>query len=267
MISRHQGPFRYGYTPIAESGGRNASMLLDFGILRLKAGDELRDGEAKERAFLLMSGTVELAWSGQRRTVSRRSLLNEDPWVLHVPAGVEVNIRASGADAEIAVEKSAGPHRIEARLYGPGECRSQEFGKGTMQDTSTRIVRTVFDAGNEPGSAMVMGEVVNFPGKWSSYPPHNHPQPEIYHFRFFPEHGFGYSEQGDEVYKVRHRDTALIPPDVTHPQTAAPGYAMYYLWMIPHLENERFGPDSRRFLKEHEWLLDPAARIWPERPE
>jgi 5-deoxy-glucuronate isomerase len=36
---------------------------------------------------------------------------------------------------------------------------------------------------------------------------------------------------------------------------AAPGYAMHYVWMIPHLADARFGPDSRQFVAEHSWLL------------
>ena len=38
---------------------------------------------------------------------------------------------------------------------------------------------------------MVLGEVLNLPGKWSSYPPHHHPQPEVYFYRFDYPDGFG----------------------------------------------------------------------------
>lgn len=148
---------------------------------------------------------------------------------------------------------------FDARLYAPADCRSEVFGAGTMQETSTRLVRTFFDAASAPHSQMVLGEVVNHPGKWSSYPPHHHPQPEVYHYRFVPSGGFGYCEQGDEVFLVRDGDTALIAPGVVHPQVAAPGYAMYYVWMIPHLEKARFGPDSREFVDQHRWVMDPAA--------
>ena len=57
---------------------------------------------------------------------------------------------------------------------------------------------------------MVLGEVINHPGRWSSYPPHSHAHPEIYHYRFHPEQGFGFSQTGDEVYRVTHRDTVTI---------------------------------------------------------
>ena len=111
---------------------------------------------------------------------------------------------------------------------------------------------------------MILGEVINHPGKWSSYPPHDHAQSEIYHFRHFPNQGFGLSIQGQEVFVVRNGDTVTIPPNVVHPQCAAPGYAMYYIWMIPHLEDDRFGPHSRVFRPEHEWVMDAAAPVWPD---
>ena len=34
--------------------------------------------------------------------------------------------------------------------------------------------------------------------------------------------------------------TVLITKKETHPQTTAPGYAMWYLWVIRHLENDPY---------------------------
>ena len=267
MIVRRERPFGPGYTAVTELGD-DSGMLMDFGILRLDAGSATRDTSPRERAFLLMDGTVDLAWAGETRRVTRGSLVDDEPWVLHVPAGVAVSITAVGGTAELAVQKVANESAFASRLYAPGDYRSELFGHGTLQGTAIRRVRTVFDAATAPESNMVLGEVVGYPGKWSSYPPHHHPQPEVYHFRFFPEGGFGYSEQGDEVYKVQDGDTALIPPNVTHPQVAAPGFVMYYVWMIPHLPGGRFGPDSREFVEDFRWLLDSRAPIWaPEAGE
>jgi len=39
---------------------------------------------------------------------------------------------------------------------------------------------------------------------------------------------------------------------------------MYYIWMIPHLPGDRFGPDSRNFRSEHTWVMNSAAPIWPD---
>ena len=268
LIRAEAEPFQVGYTSITTLDGVHREMMTDFGILRVAGGRPYSSSVQRERAFLLLDGAVRLEWSWNGTNgaigISRHTLLDEAPTVLHLPAGAHVTVHAADAAAELAVQGVLNPKQFPPRLWRPGEYRDERFGAGTMQDTSTRIVRTFFDAATAPESEMVLGEVVNFPGKWSSYPPHHHAQPEVYHFRFFPDQGFGFSEQGEEVFKVHSRDTVTIPPHVVHPQTAAPGYAMYYIWMIPHLPDDRFGPDSRIFAPEHEWVMDPAAPIWTE---
>ena len=104
------------------------------------------------------------------------------------------------------------------------------------------IVRTVFDRRNaDPNAELVLGEVVTMPGRWSSYPPHHHPQPEIYHYRFTKPQGFGHAELGEQVLKVRQYDTVKILDGLDHAQCAAPGYGMYYAWVIRHLPDNPYG--------------------------
>lgn len=107
----------------------------------------------------------------------------------------------------------------------------------------------------------VFGEVINYPGKWSSYPPHYHNQPEIYFYRFLPETGFGFAGYGNEVFKIGNNDTLAIQGGLSHPQVAAPGYAMYYLWVIRHLDDDPYLKADVE--PEHAWLTDREAKIWP----
>ncbi|MEG0669100.1 MAG: 5-deoxy-glucuronate isomerase, partial [Clostridium sp.] len=109
-------------------------------------------------------------------------------------------------------------------------------------------------------SNMVMGEVITYPGRWSSYPPHHHPQPEVYYYRFDKPQGFGVSIIGDDSFVVKDNSAALIPGGLVHPQTSAPGYAMYYCWMIRHFDNN---PWTARIDDEaHIWIIDKDAEIW-----
>ncbi len=268
IVKRPAGGFGKGYTAISEEGGTLSTMLMDFGILRLDAGETYESKAGKERAFLLMNGAVTFTWSGDagsgEQAWERHSLLDEEPAALHVPLGVSVTISAAEVETELAIQAVTNETEFAPKFWKPGDYRRDRFGEGTLQDTSTRTVSTIFDAATAPDSAMVLGEVINHPGKWSSYPPHDHAHPEIYHYRFFPRQGWGHAECEDDVFKVQHEDTYAIPPGVTHSQLAAPGYAMYYIWAIPHLPGDRFGPDSRNFRKEHEWVMDGAAPIWPD---
>ena len=264
MIVKQNEKFKYGFTSITEQRGKHSELLLDFGILKMKAGDRNISEPGRERAWLLIKGTVTFIWEGNNETVTRKSCFDEAPYVLHVSKDTEVTIQTD-SECEICVEQVDNENSFDAKLYTPTDVRTDIFGAGTLNEASIRSVRTVFDGEINPLSNMVLGEVINHPGKWSSYPPHDHPQPEIYHYRFFPEQGFGISVLDDDAHVVKDGDTSLIKPDRTHSQGAAPGYAMYYIWMIPHLPDDRWLPSTRYYREEHKWLLEDNVKIWPER--
>ena len=128
-------------------------------------------------------------------------------------------------------------------------------------------IKTYFDLDNAPFSNMVLGEVLNYPGKWSSYPPHHHPQPEVYFYRFDRPQGFGAGFADGEIYRSGHNGMAVIRHGF-HSQTAAPGYAMCYAWGIRHLEGDPWDK-TRIDDAEHEWLWaeDANEKIYqPQQP-
>ena len=259
MHIKRQGPFPYGYTPVTEIDGRFSETQMDFGILRLSAGETWKSPPGRERALLLLGGTAELSWDGASARVTRRSCFDEAPWCLSLPAGMEATVTAV-EETEMSLHATANRRAFAAHLFTPDECRSEERGKGTMRETSTRIVRTIIEDPRAGWSNLVLGEVVTFPGKWSSYPPHHHPQPEIYHYRIQPEQGFGLTQIGNDALVLHDRDTVVIPPGAVHPHAAAPGYALFYVWVIRHLDARRYGVPT--FVPEHAWVTDPKARIW-----
>lgn len=257
---RQDKPFSYGYNSITTLEETENNTLMDFGILRLAKGQAVVDADQKERAFLLVQGEVTFEWDGKKEIAERKSCFNDNPWVLHVPQGVEVKI--TGLDeSELCVTKTTNDLVFPSKLFTDKECASEERGKGTMRETSTRIVRTVFDYSKASYSKLVVGEVVDHPGKWSSYPPHYHPQPEIYFYKFNPENGYGFCELGENAVKLKHNDTVKIL-DVTHSQATAPGYAMYYVWVIRHLAGNPYITPT--FVPEHLWVTEKNAKIWPD---
>jgi 5-deoxy-glucuronate isomerase len=160
-------------------------MLMDFGVLVLADGESYEDNSpTDERVWLLALGTATLRWDGGETEVSRLNLFDYSPWCLSIPAGNKVTITAAQDGAEFYCCATDNPRPIKARLFSPEECQSEARGEGTPWETSTRIVRTVFDDTNGSKSNLIIGEVIGVPGKWSSYPPLHHPQPEIYHYRF-----------------------------------------------------------------------------------
>jgi len=264
MIIKSDGKFNIGYTPITEINGKNKDMLLDFGILKLSKGDSYKSELNLERAYLLINGNIEFSYENKSVQAKRFSCFDEEPITLHVCKNIKVEITALD-DSEICIERCINDKLFDTKLYTKDDVRTDIFGKDVLNNTSIRSVRTVFDGEIAPYSNMVLGEVINHPGKFSSYPPHDHPQPEIYHYRFFPKQGFGVSMLDADAFIVKDGDSSLIHPNTTHSQVAAPGYAMYYIWMIPHLKDDRWLPSTRYYREEHKWLLDKDVEIWPQK--
>jgi 5-deoxy-glucuronate isomerase len=240
-------------------------MLMEFGVLRLDTGETYDHcSENGEWALLLSRGSAEVNLGAQGvYSISRPNLFDYPPWCLSVPVNRRIIIHAK-EETEFFYCATDNPKAFDVKLYTPEECRSEFRGEGTMRETSTRIVRTVFDDTNRPESNLVIGEVIGMPGKWSSYPPHHHPQPEIYHYRFLPEQGFGLTAIGDTPYIIRNRDTILIRNGEVHPHVTAPGYAMWYLWVIRHIEGAHYGPATNTpvFVEEHKWVMGDENNIW-----
>lgn len=253
----------FGYTPVTEMNGKNSEMLMDFGILRLREGESWTDELPLEKAYLLVYGAVRFEWEGHTHEESRANCFDVPPTALHVSKKTAVTLTCLSGDCEINVLRTDNPREFDARLYLPEDTPDEYRGKGTMRESSTRIVRTIFDYSNAPYANLVLGEVIGFPGKWSSYPPHHHPQPEIYYYKTNPENGFAYAELGEEVVKVHNNDTVLIAPGLTHPQCTPPGYALWYLWGIRHLEGCPYKqPECPVFIPEHLWVQDKDAVYW-----
>lgn len=257
------GELKHGYTMIADMDSKHPDMLQDIGIYTLTEGkaEVLFDG-SKETAILLLEGAVHLEWNGESCDIKRDSVFEEDPWCLHVPKGVEVKVTALSI-CEVLVQKTDNENTFAVKLYTPEDCKSTIAGEGVWNGTAERVIRTIFDYNNAPYSNLVIGEVISYPGCWSSYPPHHHDQPEVYYYRFDKPQGFGCAMVGPEAYRVEHNSFITIPGDLDHPQATAPGYAMYFCWMIRHLDNNPW--TDRIMEEEHKWLLEPDAKIWTER--
>ncbi len=259
-ITRARGPHAFGLTKMAEMGALHPEMLMDFFVLRLRKGESYTDGAALEKAFLLVYGEVAFAWDEKTHTESRANCFDVPPTALHAGRDTAVTVTCLSDACEIDILRTDNERPFPARLYLPRDTPDEFRGAGLMHETSTRIVRTIFDHSNAPYANLVLGEVIGFPGKWSSYPPHHHPQPEIYYYKTNPANGFAYAELGEDVVKVHDGDTVFIDPGLTHPQCTPPGYALWYLWGIRHLPGNPYGTPT--FVPEHLWVQKPGAAYW-----
>ena len=253
-------PLEPGYNGITRIGEPGYDTGISFGILRLRAGERFERELARETAVLLLHGAISGSVGGIPFSAARSSLFDETPTALHAAAGAKLTISAAG-EAELALFEVANQRPFSPLVFDRRNMAELERrGKGQLRDAAFRLVRTIFDLRNRPDTALVLGEVVTLPGRWSSYPPHHHPQPEIYHYRFDRPSGFGFCELGEEAARLRHGDTLKIAPGADHAQVSAPGYAMYYLWVIRHLDGDPYR--TPEFTEAHRRLLAPGVEVW-----
>ncbi|MGN1008731.1 MAG: 5-deoxy-glucuronate isomerase [Butyricicoccus sp.] len=255
-------PFAAGYQAITELDGKHSDMLMDFGILKLTPGMSFSDDKPLERIFVLLYGEIDVEYDGQIVHAVRPTYTNDTIWSINLPRDVSITVRGVAADSEVAVIRTANERIFPPTIRAGEDVVVEVRGKGFMNEAGTRIVRTAQDFRISPESNIMFGEDMHYPGKWSGFPSHSHAQPEIYFYKFYPENGFGLLRLGDEGVLLEHNDTVLIEPNLAHPQVAAPGYAMYYLWIIRHLEgNPYLGPD---FDPQYLWVEQPGAKYWPD---
>jgi 5-deoxy-glucuronate isomerase len=155
--------------------------------------------------------------------VGRADVFDGSGWSALVAPGSEVVLDGSLRATWIWRASERG---LEVRVIAPHEVVEETRGEGPTQ----RRVRTYV-----PEGPLVVGETLNPPGGWSSWPPHRHEHEELYLYRFDPPHGFGvhvaYDERGDRPVIVRDGSIERITTG-WHPVVAAPGFTMCYLWAL-----------------------------------
>jgi len=240
--------------------------LIDLRLVELAPGERetLHDAEC-ELCVVPLSGAVEARVDGTALGNAGRDgdVFDSPPVAVYAPSGRELELTAV-THAVVAVAGAPLDGRLpgQARLIPPGERQVRSAGTGNW----SRRIRTLLGPEDDAGR-LVVGETINPPGNWSSYPPHKHDRQaapeevaleEVYLYRFAPETGFGvqllYDDRGERAQVVHHGDVVAIPSGY-HPVVAAPGYALYYLWVMAG-EGRELAPylDPR-----HAWVQTEAS--------
>ncbi len=237
--------------------------LLSFSILRLGAGDAHQmQTDQTEMGLVILSGVITLVVDGQEypNLGGRTSVFAGKPAGAYLPPNSSVSLLADST-AEVAVCTAPSDSTAPAQIIMPDQVQINQAGNWNWR----RRIHNIIGA-NVPGAQrLLIGETFNPPGNWSSYPPHKHEEDnypfevnmeEIYHFRTNPPQGFGiqriYTDDGsvDETYAVGNGDSVLIPGGY-HPVAAAPGYQLYYLWMMAGVTERRMAPHDD---PQHAWV-------------
>lgn len=247
---------------ITEELGKNAFTMMDTSLIQLKNNDSYKVSkeESKETAILLIEGELDLKINGNTYNAERGKVFESPGYVLHFPHSLEAELKTKSY-AEILIIRTTNKNVFDIKFYTPKDVLVQRFGVDVWDNTGVRDVLTFFDYDNAPYSNLVIGEVFSLPGRWSSYIPHSHPQPEIYYYRFDKPQGFGAAFINEEASTIKDKNFLLIPGGNTHPQCVAPGYALYFSWIIRHLDGNPW-KKTRNVDDKHSWLEDKNVSLW-----
>jgi len=215
----------------------------------------------QEAALVLLEGDA--AFDGE--PVKRTSVFEQRASAAYLPPGSSVTVDAS-SDAELVLAATLGytlASTAEApTIVHPDDVVVQARGTPGWQ----RDVHDVI-TDNVAARHLLVGETFNAPGQWSSFPPHKHDgadgEPaleEVYYFRFDRPEGFGFQglydagtdTDGDARAVLLRHGTIVGIPHGYHPVSAAPGYRLYYLWVLAG-EQRRLamhGDPAHRWLSE-----------------
>jgi len=231
-----------GYSPVL-SPDEGILKYIGFGVLNLQRGDKYTSiNRGRETGLIILKGTCNIrAGEVSFQSIGKRSSVFEGrAYAVYVPRDTEFEITAE-SPCEIAVCTAPSSKHGRPQLITPEQNKIRVLGRENWQRDVCDIIGLEVEA-----ERLVIGETLNPPGNWSSYPPHKHdednlPQEskmeELYFFKIEPEHGFGfqrlYTPDGslDEVYTLRNNDVVFIPRGY-HPVVAAPGYKICYLWVL-----------------------------------
>lgn len=237
---------------LPESGYRQVVPLakkpleaLGFGLANLAAGESWEfDTKAAEWTLVVLSGAIRVYTAGGEITHgplgTRKNVFSGKASAVYLPPGFKGRVEAVTA-AQVASCQSLADAGMEPTVIMPDDVRVKTVGMHNWR----REVHDIVDL-RLPASRLLVGETFNCTGGWSSYPPHRHDEDrlplevnleEVYYFQVDPPQGFGFQRvytddrSMDEAYAIEQGDTVVIPKGY-HPVAAAPGYRVYYLWLM-----------------------------------
>ncbi|KYH42757.1 MAG: myo-inositol catabolism protein [Candidatus Bathyarchaeota archaeon B63] len=266
---------REGYTSIV-SPENSELRYIEFGRIYLPEREGEYEGKTggREAVLTIFGGRCSIqVRTPTRKAVYksigwRRDVFSGKPTMVYLPPGSEYTVKAESA-VEIGVSMAPSGSASPPVLVKPEEASENIVGAWNWR---RRVYTSVGE--NVEAERLLVGETFNPPGNWSSYPPHKHdsrgpaevPLEEVYFFKVKPAYGFGlqrvYTSPDDEspfdeIFLIENDDLVVIPRGY-HPVVAAPGYQLYYLWVLAG-EERRYGAWSDD--PRHRWVKDGEAII------
>lgn len=214
--------------------GQTASRYLHYGRIILDADDDpVRFAtQEMETGLVCLRGSASVHTEGQSFALGRYD-------ALYVPrdSNLEIKAGSDGCDlAEIAAPVSK-RHPVQlvsfANVRQDAGLHFETGGAAARRDLNVLLGKNV-----EAGRIMA-GVTFSQPGNWTSWPPHEHAAmlEEAYLYIDMPAPSYGVqlvytNPREPEVVTIVHEGDIVLMPKGYHPNVAAPGGSINFLWMM-----------------------------------
>jgi 5-deoxy-glucuronate isomerase len=251
--SKALDPERLFFADTASRLGRHTAVspansdleYLHYGRIRLDARREISSvsfaTDERETGLLCLQGACSVQVSApdaaHRGTRPQRVDLGTYD-ALYVPSGSLVEVSTEGeVDLVECAADVTGDYPLQVVRHAEvSQTASLKFSTGG--EASRRDLNIMIGT-NVRAGRIVMGFTRSAPGNWTSWPPHEHADmlEEAYVYFDMPPPAFGIQlvyatpEHPELVRVVRDGDAVLMPKGF-HPNVAAPGHSINFVWMM-----------------------------------
>jgi len=234
---------------------------IELDIFRGEKGDSYSfNSEDYEIGLIILTGKLNVTVDDIKydNLGARRNVFDGNAYALYIPNNKEVKLEAL-ENVEVVICKTRVKTEEDVKLIKPEEVIIRDVGVHNWR----RDVKDIIDR-RIKAKRLLIGETINPPGNWSSYPPHKHDtnnypeevkMEEVYFYKVNPPNGFGlqrvYTPERDidNVYLIEDNSLLLINRGY-HPVVSAPGYQLYYLWILAGDIRESIINDD----PNHKWI-------------
>ena len=213
--------------------GPTASRNLFYGRIRIERGDQpITFGNGgHETGLICLNGSGEVTTGGETFAMSRYD-------ALYVPRDSQIDATSEG-DLDLAEISAPVEKQYPLQFVAFNEVRKDSALHFTAGKPPTERDLNILLGKNVEAGRIMAGVTFSSDGNWTSFPPHEHHDmlEEAYLYIDMPAPQWGiqmvYTNLDEpELVQVVHEGDVVLMPKGYHPNVAAPGGSINFLWMM-----------------------------------
>jgi 5-deoxy-glucuronate isomerase len=213
--------------------GKTASQQLHYGRIILEERDTVGvDTGMLETGLISLKGEATVEVDGRRFTLRPYD-------ALYVPRDSRFEVTAGAAGCDLAEIAAPVEQRYPVQFVAYADVQRDTGLHFTAGSDASRRELNILLGKNIQAGRIMAGVTFSQPGNWTSWPPHEHAAlaEEAYLYIDMPRPAFGVqlvyaSSTEPELATIVHEGDVVLMPQGYHPNVAAPGGSINFLWMM-----------------------------------